>query len=250
MGNFRDNKRSGGGNRGGGGRGGFGGGGRGGGRGGFGGGRSEMHHATCSDCGRDCEVPFKPTRGKDVFCNNCFKKDGGSDFGRSDDRRGGGRDFGGPKMHKATCADCGNRCEVPFRPTGDKPVYCSDCFGGGGSNDRRGGDRGGKDSSKKAGPSQEDFDALNKKLDKILKILEIAHPKKSFTVSKSDIDMAYNEEEEDVKPAKEKAPAKAPAKKKSASKKAPAKKKVVAKKTAKKASKKKVAAKKKATKKK
>jgi CxxC-x17-CxxC domain-containing protein len=26
----------------------------------------EMHKATCSDCGKECEVPFKPTEGKDV----------------------------------------------------------------------------------------------------------------------------------------------------------------------------------------
>lgn len=32
------------------------------------------------------------------------------------------------QMHKATCAECGKTCEVPFRPTGDKPVYCNDCF--------------------------------------------------------------------------------------------------------------------------
>ena len=29
---------------------------------------------------------------------------------------------------KATCADCGNECEVPFKPTEGKPVYCRDCF--------------------------------------------------------------------------------------------------------------------------
>ena len=34
----------------------------------------EMHKATCSDCGNECEVPFKPTEGKDVFCSDCFKK--------------------------------------------------------------------------------------------------------------------------------------------------------------------------------
>ncbi len=42
---------------------------------------------------------------------------------------GGGRDFDRP-MHKAKCDDCGKMCEVPFRPTGEKPVYCNDCFGG------------------------------------------------------------------------------------------------------------------------
>ena len=31
-------------------------------------------------------------------------------------------------MHKATCAECGNECEVPFEPTKDKPVYCMECF--------------------------------------------------------------------------------------------------------------------------
>lgn len=41
---------------------------------------------------------------------------------------GGGRDDSRPAMHQAVCSDCGNNCEVPFRPTGDKPVYCSDCF--------------------------------------------------------------------------------------------------------------------------
>ncbi len=44
---------------------------------------------------------------------------------------GGDRGFGGPKeMFQATCAKCHNSCEVPFRPNGEKPVYCNDCFGG------------------------------------------------------------------------------------------------------------------------
>lgn len=45
--------------------------------------------------------------------------------------RGGSRfgsDRGPITMHKATCSDCGNICEVPFRPTGDKPIFCNDCF--------------------------------------------------------------------------------------------------------------------------
>jgi len=31
-------------------------------------------------------------------------------------------------LHKAICADCNAECEVPFRPTGDRPVYCKECF--------------------------------------------------------------------------------------------------------------------------
>jgi len=32
------------------------------------------------------------------------------------------------EMHKAVCADCGKECEVPFKPTGGRPVYCRDCY--------------------------------------------------------------------------------------------------------------------------
>ena len=32
------------------------------------------------------------------------------------------------EMHDAVCADCGAQCKVPFKPSGDKPVRCQDCF--------------------------------------------------------------------------------------------------------------------------
>ena len=54
---------------------------------------------------------------------------GAGGYGRNS--RGGGR-FGRDRppreMHKATCAECGKECEVPFKPTGEKPVYCDECF--------------------------------------------------------------------------------------------------------------------------
>jgi len=31
-------------------------------------------------------------------------------------------------MYKAICADCKKECEVPFKPSQDRPVYCKDCF--------------------------------------------------------------------------------------------------------------------------
>ncbi|MBR9689831.1 MAG: DNA-directed RNA polymerase [Candidatus Altiarchaeota archaeon] len=45
-----------------------------------------------------------------------------------DFNRGGGRNFGPREMHKAVCAECKQECEVPFKPSGDRPVYCKDCF--------------------------------------------------------------------------------------------------------------------------
>ena len=32
------------------------------------------------------------------------------------------------QMFDATCADCGSETKVPFQPSGDRPVYCNDCF--------------------------------------------------------------------------------------------------------------------------
>ena len=38
-------------------------------------------------------------------------------------------DFGGPReMHKAICAECKKECDVPFKPSGNRPVYCKDCY--------------------------------------------------------------------------------------------------------------------------
>jgi CxxC-x17-CxxC domain-containing protein len=38
---------------------------------------------------------------------------------------------GGPReTFTAVCAQCGKEARVPFQPRGDRPVYCSDCFGG------------------------------------------------------------------------------------------------------------------------
>lgn len=78
MGDFREGGSRGprreGGFRGGGHGGGF----RGGNRGGGGfrrdSGPREMHKATCAECGQECEVPFKPTEGREVFCKECFAK--------------------------------------------------------------------------------------------------------------------------------------------------------------------------------
>ena len=32
------------------------------------------------------------------------------------------------QMFEATCASCGGTATVPFQPSGDKPVYCRDCY--------------------------------------------------------------------------------------------------------------------------
>jgi len=41
---------------------------------------------------------------------------------------GGGYERAPREMFSATCSSCGREAQVPFRPTGSKPVYCNDCF--------------------------------------------------------------------------------------------------------------------------
>jgi len=38
------------------------------------GGPREMTKAICSDCGKECEVPFTPTEGRPVYCQDCLPK--------------------------------------------------------------------------------------------------------------------------------------------------------------------------------
>ena len=43
-------------------------------------------------------------------------------------RMGGNRNSGPREMHKAVCDECKKECEVPFKPTEGKPVFCRECF--------------------------------------------------------------------------------------------------------------------------
>lgn len=130
---------------------------------------------------------------------------GGSGAGR-----GGRRDFDRPQMHKAICDECGEHCEVPFRPSGDKPVLCRECFGGQGGGNNRPQKR--KDDSfreprrehqapREAGVTKEQFEELSRKfeeldvkLDKILR-----HVTPVIKVSK---EMQAKAQEKTVKPKK------------------------------------------------
>ncbi len=45
-------------------------------------------------------------------------------------KRGYARDDAPAERFQATCNECGDACEVPFKPNGKKPVYCRNCFRG------------------------------------------------------------------------------------------------------------------------
>lgn len=76
---------------------------------------------------------FKQYRGK-RFGGGQGGGFGGRDGGRPNFPRkswggSGGRNHRPVTMHQAVCDQCGKPCEVPFRPTDGKLVYCNVCFG-------------------------------------------------------------------------------------------------------------------------
>ena len=34
----------------------------------------QMHSVTCSECGKNTEVPFEPREGRPVYCRDCYSK--------------------------------------------------------------------------------------------------------------------------------------------------------------------------------
>jgi CxxC-x17-CxxC domain-containing protein len=99
--------------------------------------------------------------------------------GRRTERAFGGRDSGRRplEMHKATCDKCGQVCEVPFKPTSGKPIYCSDCFRKVNSSESRPESRRPQFSDRQTESSEsnkpdkykKELDQINEKLNKILK---------------------------------------------------------------------------------
>jgi CxxC-x17-CxxC domain-containing protein len=83
------------------------------------------------------------------------------------------------EMTEVICAKCGRNCEVPFKPTSDKPVYCRNCFKQEGPSDF--GNKPSNFSSRerfnrsepKSGQSSEELEKINRKLDKIMRALKI-----------------------------------------------------------------------------
>ncbi|HVB76300.1 MAG TPA: zinc-ribbon domain containing protein [Candidatus Nitrosotalea sp.] len=82
---------------------------------------------TCRDCGREFvftsgEQEFYQSRGltnEPRRCPDCRTARRASDGGAVRPPR---------EMHDVICSNCGKLTQVPFIPTGSRPVYCQDCF--------------------------------------------------------------------------------------------------------------------------
>jgi CxxC-x17-CxxC domain-containing protein len=115
-----------------------------------------------------------PNYNQNRFSGNSFGGDRRGGGGRKPSF--GGRDSGPKEMFPAVCDNCGRDCQVPFRPSGSKPIFCKDCFEDNNDydGDRRPAhkphhhhDHGGNDTAVK-----QQLEAIHTKLDKILKALE------------------------------------------------------------------------------
>ena len=82
---------------------------------------------------KPCRQARKAQRNAGSYGDDSYSGGGGSSYGGG----GGGGSYGGGgggydrpprQMYDAVCADCGKTAQVPFQPTGSRPVYCNDCF--------------------------------------------------------------------------------------------------------------------------
>lgn len=48
--------------------------------------------------------------------------------GPADEAKPAGTDQQGRQLYSVKCAECGKQTEVPFKPFGDRPVYCRECY--------------------------------------------------------------------------------------------------------------------------
>ncbi len=111
---------------------------------------------TCADCGQEfiftaseqafyaekgftdapkrcksCRQARKTQRNSGGYGDDSYSSGGGgysSGGGGGYGGGGGGYDRPPRQLYDATCADCGKVAQVPFQPTGSRPVYCNDCF--------------------------------------------------------------------------------------------------------------------------
>ena len=84
---------------------------------------------TCKDCGT--EFPFtvrdqnfyleKGFENEPQRCRDCRTQ-------RKSTRGTGAATGAAREMHDAVCAQCGVATTVPFKPRGDRPVYCRNCY--------------------------------------------------------------------------------------------------------------------------
>ncbi len=69
-----------------------------------------FYQVICEECKKECEVPFKPSQDRPVYCKECFsKRKGGSSFSEKFDTRPKERDFNSMSHSNEQQGDEGRR---------------------------------------------------------------------------------------------------------------------------------------------
>ena len=77
----------------------------------------------CKECGKE----FVFTAGEQEFyAEKGFQNEPQRCKACRDKRKNAGRES--KEMFTTVCANCGKEAKVPFQPSNDRPVYCSECF--------------------------------------------------------------------------------------------------------------------------
>ena len=86
----------------------------------------------CKNCGREFEFTASE---QEFYAEKGFTNEPGRcpecRAARKEQNRnnsGGGYSRQPREMFPAICATCGKETTVPFQPSGDRPVYCRDCY--------------------------------------------------------------------------------------------------------------------------
>ncbi|MBT3416614.1 hypothetical protein HON86_02395 [Candidatus Woesearchaeota archaeon] len=105
------------------------------------------------------------SEGKD-FSKKGSRNSKSRSYGRGDSKRGNSerrdsrrRDNTRIEKTTVTCDDCKEKCEVPFKPTSNKPIFCDNCFK--------------KNKDQKDNKHIKELELINEKLDKIMVALKI-----------------------------------------------------------------------------
>ena len=78
---------------------------------------------TCKECGEE----FVFTAGEQAFyAEKGFQNDPQRCKACRDKKKNAGKPQ--RELFETTCANCGGVARVPFQPSTDRPVYCSECF--------------------------------------------------------------------------------------------------------------------------
>lgn len=80
----------------------------------------------CKDCGEE----FVFTAGEQEFyAEKGFQNEPQRCKACRLTRKNAGKPAKEPReFFTATCANCGKEAKIPFQPSNDRPVYCSECF--------------------------------------------------------------------------------------------------------------------------